>query len=313
MVRHLRLTALLLSFFSIYFASVSLVYAQESRGMTIIPPKFELFGNPGDQLTEKIRIRNDSASPMTQEVFVEDFNAAGEEGQVSLDEGESNSPYSLSKWLELETKDVVLQPGEEKSFSFTINVPRNAEPGGHYASVLFQAGASAEPGSGTTGVSQRVGSLVLLRVSGNVVEKATIETFEAPQYSKQSPVNLTLRLKNEGNTHIRPQGVIIITNLMGKKVDEIPLEGLNALPGATRKMDTPWSRSNLLGYYTATMVATYGQQNLPLTAATKFFVASPTAIALISIGVIGGLIFIISMISGRKRLMRALKVIVSGK
>jgi hypothetical protein len=175
----------------------------------------------------------------------------------------------------------------------------------------FQAGSQAS--EGTTAVAQRVGALVLLRVSGNVTENAVIETFEAPKYTQNSPVLFTLRLKDEGNTHIRPKGTIVITNMFGAKVDEISLNGQNILPGATRKMDTEWKRPNLLGYYTATLVATYGQQNLPLTAATKFLVMSKTAGILIAIGAVSLILFIISLISGRRRLAQAISVIVKGK
>jgi hypothetical protein len=283
----------------------------QSRSITIIPPKYELFGNPGDQIVEKMRVKNDSDTPITYEVLVEDFASAGEEGAVVLEEGQSDAQYSLAKWLETETKDLILQPGEERSFTFTINIPRIAEPGGHYASVLFQAPGANVPGAAA--VAQRVGALVLLRVSGNVVEKATIENFLVPGYSQKTPVNISLRMKNEGNTHIRPKGTIIITNLFGQKIDELPLNGQNVLPGATRVMATEWTKSNVMGYYTATMVGTYGQQNLPLTAAAKFLVISPIAAALIVAAAISGLLIIIGIISGKSRLLKAIQVIISGK
>lgn len=305
------LTALLV-FLILPFVILPAIQAQQpSRGITIVPPRFELFANPGDQISETIRITNNSATPTSYQVIVEDFTSVGEEGQVALQEDESIHSFSLAQWITPETTELTLQPGEERPFSFTINVPKNGEPGGHYASVLFQAAGGEVQGGAS--VTQRIGALILLRVSGDVTENATIETFTAPRYSQTTPLNFTLRLKNNGNTHIRPKGTIVITDIFGKKVDELPLNGQNVLPGVVRKMDTEWNKPNALGYYTATLVATYGEQNLPLTAATKFFVASPTAIILISIGVIAAILFIISLISGKSRLLRALKIIISGK
>lgn len=308
----IRLTTALVVVLLLLFSSANSILAQESRSITIIPPRFELFANPGEQLSEIIRVRNDSASPESLTVLVEDFTSTGEEGQVVLEEGQSDQLYSLAKWIQTEATDIVIQPGEEKPFTFTISVPKNAEPGGHYASVLFQGGGGQVEGGGAS-VVQRVGNLILLRVSGNVTENAEIETFSAPTYSQTTPLNLSLRVKNNGNTHIQPKGTIIITDLFGKKVDELPLSGQNVLPGVVRKMDTEWNKPNVLGYYTATLVSTYGQQNLPLTAATKFLVISPTAAILIGVGIIAGILFIISLISGKSRLLRALKVIISGK
>lgn len=308
----------------LFFVAISLLigsfHAQDTfaqspgRAISVVPPKFELFANPGDIITEKIRVKNNSSTVETYAVIIEDFSSTGESGQVVLEEEGADAQYSLTEWIETSSTDIVLQPGEEQAFTFNINVPKDAEPGGHYASILFQSvnDPSIAQNTSATAVSQRIGNLVLLRVSGNIEENAAIETFEAPARSQSGPVDFTLRVKNDGNVHIRPKGTIIITNLFGQKVDEIPLEGANVLPGATRLMTTTWDKNNILGSYTATLVATYGQQSLPLTAATKFNVISNTALILMVV-IAGTLVlFIISLISGRGRLKKALKALTQG-
>ncbi len=304
-----RTLSLIFLNFVILSSFISIAHAQElDKGFTVIPPKFELVANPGDTVVERIRVRNEASFPATHTVVIEDFSSSGEEGAVTLEDG--NSSFSLASWIQTPTTQLVLQPGQEENFSFTIQVPKDAEPGGHYASILFQTGGPTTPGAAS--VTTRVGTLVLLRVSGNVNEAATISTFEAPKYSQQGPVNFTLRIQNDGNVHIRPKGTIIITDLFGRKVEEIPLDGANVLPGSVRKTDSTWEKTNIIGSYTATLVATYGQQNLPLTAATRFTVFSPTAAILIGVGGIALLFFIFSLITGRGRLMKAMSVIVRG-
>jgi hypothetical protein len=188
------------------------------------------------------------------------------------------------RWIEPSTENISVQPGAEVTFPFTVTVPTEAEPGGHYASILFQLGG--QPEAGVTSVQHRIGSLILLRVSGDVVEEGVIESFS---------------------------GTIIVTNIFGKKVDEIPLSGSNVFPGSIRRMATTWEKENLIGNYTATLVATYGQQNLPLTAATKFTVISPVAAILLVAGTIAALIFIASLISGRGRVLKALRILTTGR
>lgn len=301
-----------LSVISYLFVLRGQVAAQANQSITIIPPKFELFANPGDTLSEKMRVRNETDNPVTYTVSVEDFSTSGEEGHVVLEEGEVNNSYALARWIEPDTRDLILQPKEEASITFRVNVPRDAEPGGHYASVILQTGGSVEI-PGTAVVSQRVGTLVLLRVSGNVSEQAILESFTAPSYLQKGPVMFSARVKNEGNVHIMPQGTIVIKNMFGKKVDEIPFDGRNVLPSAIRKMDTTWDAERLLGRYTATLVSTYGQQKKPITAAVTFTVASKTAIAIIVGGTVGIVILIVSLISGRKRFSRAMRVIATGR
>jgi hypothetical protein len=286
------------------------VFAQTgtSKGLTVIPPKFELFANPGDTVTEKVRLRNESDFPVTYNVITEDFTSSGEEGAVALeDQTSTNTNYVLANWITPELKDISLQPKEESTFNFKIDVPKDAEPGGHYASILFSSGGETQPGAAS--VTSRIGSLILLRISGNVKETAAIETFEAPNYSQKGPVVFTLRMKNDGNVHIRPKGTIIITNLLNQKVAEIPLAGANVLPGAVRKMDTSWDQTNPLGVFTATLVATYGQQNLPLTSAIRFTVISPLAAILITLAIVAAIVFLITLITGRHRFKKALKAL----
>jgi len=288
-------------------------HAQAGRSITIIPPKFELFGNPGDTLPEQIRVKNNSDVPATYSIIVEDFTTSGEEGQVVI-EGESESTsYSLGNWIETESQDLILQPNEEKTVSFLITIPRNAEPGGHYASILFQSGGEQVPGSAA--VSQRVGSLILLRVSGNVTEDADVESFTVPSYSQSGPIDFTLRVKNNGNVHMIPQGTIIVENILGQKVAELPIDSRNVLSGAIRKMDTVWDKKSLLGRYKATMIASYGQgaQKKSLTAVTDFTVASPLAIILITVGIIAAVVLLIALVAGRKRFSKAFKMMTTGK
>lgn len=296
------------TFVFIFALFASDTHAQDAgRSITILPPKFELFANPSDIVSERIRLRNDSSFPASYTVKIEDFTSSGEEGHVVLEEFSNDSAYSLAAWIEPEKREITLQPGEESSLSFNINVPRDAEPGGHYASIIFQSGGTSIEGGAS--VAQRIGSLILLKITGNVEEIAEIESFDAPSRSQEGPISFSLRLNNDGNVHIRPKGTIIITNLFGKKIAEFPLNGANVLPGATRKMETEWDETNLLGSYTATLVATYGQQSLPLTAATRFTVASTTSIVLLVIGGLAVLMFIASLFSGRSRILKALRVL----
>jgi len=303
------LSTLVLGLYAINPVKIS---AQSFASLTIIPPKFELFGNPGDTVNEKIRVRNESDAPITYSILVEDFTTSGEEGQVVLEEGDNVSSFSLAKWIEVSSKDLILQPKEEKSINFIISIPKGAEPGGHYASILFQAGEDSEVSGSGAKVGHRVGSLVLLRVSGNVAENAIIEEFSTAKYLEKGPVDFMLRLKNEGNTHIIPQGTIVITDLFGKKVDELPLDGRNVLPGATRKMLSVWDKNNILGNYTATMIATYGQNKQPLTASVKFTVIPKLILIAGIIGIVAVVGFILTLFFGRKRISKVLQVLFRG-
>src|SRR3989344_6833998 len=89
---------LLLCVFMVTLSIATPVSAQEAVGITIVPPKLELFSNPGDTINESIRVKNVSGLPQTYSIVVEDFRSSGEEGQVVLEETETNA-YSLQSWI----------------------------------------------------------------------------------------------------------------------------------------------------------------------------------------------------------------------
>ena len=274
-----------MAFSSLIVLSTSVKAADSVGNVTVSPISFELYANPGETLTEKLRVRNDSNMDNSYSVLVEDFKAVGEEGSVDLIDDDSNTSYSLAKWVVPEPKNFSLKKGEEIEIPYSINVPTDAEPGGHYGSVVIRMGGSDKVTQGAS-VASKVGSLVLLRVAGTVKEDASVESFRANKsYYQNSPVNFELRLKDNGSNHIQPKGTILITNLFGQKVAEIPLTSKNVLPGAIRKMDTEWTFNKLLANrYTATLVANYGQENKTLSATTTFIIfPKPLLIGLIVI------------------------------
>jgi len=261
---------------SIALAFSSFVRPQIARADSIglTPPKFELLGNPGDTVNEKIKVENRDNSDTTYQIDVEDFKAADDDGSVSLVD-DPNAPatnFSLAQWVTVEPKRVTVPAGQEKVIDVTIKIPKDAEPGGHYASVLVHvAGISTAEGSAS--VESRVGTLVLLRVSGAITEKLNVDIFKTNEsYYQQGPVEFELRTTNTGNVHVAPAGTIVITNMFGKKIQEIPLTTANVLPGSSRIVRTTLDNKGLLGRYTATLVANYGQSKQNITATTSFIV-----------------------------------------
>jgi hypothetical protein len=282
--------------------------AANTVAISVSPPRFELFGNPGDNLSEKIKVNNTSDGEITYTVSVEDFVATGEEGQVDFrDPATNKTTYSLANWVSVEPTRFTVAAGKDYTLNFTVRIPKNAEPGGHYASVQITIAGGSVPGGGAS-VASRVGSLILLRVSGATTEKLTLENFDTDNnYYPTGPVTFNLRSKNEGNVHVAPTGTIVITDIFGRKVKEIPLTQANVLPGAVRQVKTVWDQKNMVGRFTASLVATYGQQHQTLAASTTFIVF-PVWLIFTSIGV---LIIIFLLITQRKRLKRLINNLTS--
>jgi hypothetical protein len=291
----------LLSSVIIVLAPFSAQLAQADT-ITVSPPKFELFGNPGDTVTEGLKVTNNGTAEATYQTDVEDFKASGDTGGIDLidDPHAPKTSFSLAKWMTVEPSKFTLAAGQQKVVNITIRIPKTGEPGGHYASVQVRLADNPVVGGGASVVSQ-LNSLILLRVSGDITEKISLDTFNtSDNYYQHGPVKFNLKTTNSGNVHVAPTGTIVITDTFGKKVKELPLNVANVLPGASRSISTTWDDAGYIGKYTATLVATYGQGKQPLTSTTTFIIF-PLFLLWIVLGVIA---VIALLITQRKKVKR---------
>lgn len=304
------LLAILLTTTAIIFQTR--VKGQESpstNGLSVSPPSFEISGNPGNTITNTVRLENMKTTAVRLAVDKRNFTAIGEEGAVGLTEDENT--FSLASWITVDPADVVIPPKSTRTFTFSIKVPLNAEPGGHFGSLIFRTvPENTLTGSGAS-VAQEIGSLILLRLSGPTTEDAKTESFKTTKsFYEFGPITFEARVKNLGNVHLKPSGNITITNLLGQKVATVPLEPKNVLPGAIRKIEGTWDTKWRIGQYTATTVIVYGANNTQLASVTTFVVLPYRLVLIILVALI--VIYLI-LHHYRKRLKLAWKILTSGK
>jgi hypothetical protein len=247
------------------------------EGLTISPPILDVKMDPGQSYQEVIKINNPTKDLVTVYPVARNFTASGETGTPAIENPGQDATYGLATWISFDQTKLALTPQQEIEFQYTIKVPANAEPGGHYASVLFASQPPSPTGETTqVALASMVGSLILGTVSGNIVEKADVEEFDSNgKFFLKPPVNFTLRINNTGNVHFAPQGQISIKN-WGKTVstqDINPQKG-NILPNSIRRFDGlkysgKWYS---FGKFNVSLAATYGSKNAPLTGNFSFWI-----------------------------------------
>ena len=282
------------------------VSAQFSLG--IAPLTFEITANPGDIVENYLKVYNPSPDTSVQiEMVIEDIAPTGEAGHVIVEPAETET-YSLARWIETEPKEFSLAPREEKFVKFTINIPENAEPGGHYGTVIAGAKLVAGPRATGAAILPRVGSLVLLTVPGVMREELIVKEFFAPSYSEYGPIPFTIKFENRGTIHVKPAGFVTITDWCGKKVADIEFSQNNVLPNSVRKIETSLDKKWFFaGKYTATLTGSYGISNTSFTPVVITFWAFPWKVGL------GILIVIILLILSRKRWVAAFRILIKGE
>lgn len=271
----------------------------QGQGLEISPPLRELKADPGDTVKTTISVRNVTEETLITKAEINDFVAAGEDGQpkLLLEEGEE-SPYSIKSWLST-IPSVRLKSRQQKKIPVTMTVPQDASPGGHYGVVRF---TGTPPGLEDTGVSlsASIGTLILVNISGDVRESAVIEEMYTSQNGERrwlfeyGPVDITERIKNDGNIHFAPGGTVRITNMFGGETASFQLNetGGNVLPASVRKFDQALDKRLLFGRYTIQADIAYGSNSTILSESITFWVI-PYKLILIGIAILVALILII--------------------
>lgn len=277
--------------------------SNNGQALEIGPTVVVLNANPGETVTADIKIRNVSSGNLIIQGEINDFVASGEDGtpKILLDETEvKNNPYSIQSWIS-PLPALELVPKQIETQSVIISIPSNAAPGGYYGVVRFTSTPPELDGTGVS-LSASLGSLILLKVNGEVTEKLSVADFYATQNDGSSkslfetaPIQFVARIKNEGNIHETPTGQITVTDMFNNKIAavNVNLGTNNVLPNSIRKFEQPLDSSvignkMLFGRYNATLKLTYGANNKEITQTIEFWVIPYTLIATIIIGLVGG-------------------------
>ncbi|MDR3519476.1 MAG: hypothetical protein P4L63_01125 [Candidatus Pacebacteria bacterium] len=226
------------SLFLFVFVLIGLLFvANKASALTLSPSRLEISGDPGQTLTEKMVLINENNDTETFYSSYANFQAQGESGDPAF----VTATNDLGTWMSTQPS-ITLSPGESQTIPFTINIPKNAEPGGHFAVVFW---GTASPQLGTVGVGSKTGLLVLLSVNGDVKQSAGFLSFNTVGnkfWYSTLPVSFEYRFKNDGGDRIKPVGPLTIRDTVffpAQVLDANPGTG-NVLPGSTRRFQVDW-------------------------------------------------------------------------
>jgi hypothetical protein len=229
--------------------SVSLpLNAQENgtagSGLRISPTRTELSLVPGDSREIIQTVKNVTQSPVTVQPVLNDFESDGVTGEPRLVGDPNNvSAYSLREFITIPEK-FDLAANEEKEVLVTVNVPESASPGAYFGTVLYRATPQGSSGDGQVALIASVGSLILLEVPGDIVEKIQINDISAYLSGKAGslftkiPDQVGIEIENLGNGFSQPFGKVAVKDWRGNDVFNYELNDSsprgNILPSSTR-------------------------------------------------------------------------------
>lgn len=241
----------------------------ESLGLSVTPQIFELDVFPGEEIEDKIILKNLSDVPIPILVKLTDFTAEEDSGEMEFDELAQDPSIASRKWFKIEKPNFILETGEKNEVHFEIVIPENAEPGGHYSVILFEPQLPSfyfKPGQPKT--IPVIGVLFLISVKTLSLEPTSLDKpveiveFRIPKEEKlknlekalaniyqimpwaeageiniveKAPSSFLLRIKNNDIYHHKLSGKVLIYNIFGKRVGETEIKKTTILPDKIRQ------------------------------------------------------------------------------
>jgi hypothetical protein len=220
---------------------------------TVGPARTFLEIPAGEERVVEIQITNREGGLATYSLTTEDFDADAErEGTPVFYASDLEGAYPARGWITPETMRFELRHAERAFLRVTIKVPEDADAGDHQAALVFTRETKSDVVGGFQ-IIPRVASLFIITVPGDVVEEGYITRLQSRHYLNWSfPVTLNLAARNTGTVHMAPEGSIVIRNIFGITVDEIPVRDWYILRNSARQRDFFWEPLFGLGYYNAT-------------------------------------------------------------
>ncbi|MCX6746075.1 MAG: hypothetical protein NTX00_03605 [Candidatus Parcubacteria bacterium] len=284
--------------------AVGLLIPMASSAVTVSPPIIELDAAKGDVVNQSIKVRNESAVAVTYYLSAERFVAGGEAGQPAF----TGEDVDLATWIKFPFQSITVPAGATVEVPFSIIVPNYAGPGGHYAAIfLSTAPPEAAKAGSQVSIASRIGTLVLVKIAGEINESAQVAEFSTTmKIFKSLPADFNIRVKNDGNVHLKPMGTIIIKNMWGAVAGKVAVNetGGNVLPDQIRKFDAAWVKNPnavgatsfwgkyrqekenyAFGSYSADLNLVYGTAGKTLTAAVSFMVI-PWNVIIVNLAII---------------------------
>jgi hypothetical protein len=281
--KQINISLLLLLTLSLILIFSSVSFGQNGgSGFRVTPVRSEFVIEKGESNEQVISVTNLSDQDTTAGVVINDFvpadNETGEP-RVLLDntQSEGNSFKSIATTQE----SITLGPRETKDIKLQIKVPENATTGGYYGVLRFEG--KTDNNDNNIALAASVGTIFLVTVPGDIKEELILTELATASNGSTSrifintkDIEIVTRLKNTGNIHVKPYGVIDIKDSKNNVIESFDLNNTepraNVLPDSTRKFENKLQNKDWFGKYTVSANLGYGSGGSLITAKNTFWV-----------------------------------------
>ncbi len=210
---------------------------------------FAFSANPDSTNEIKLNVKNISEKSQKMSIVTKDF-VAGDNGSI-ISMTNKNEQFGMSEWVLAKEPDWILEPQSNKEISLSVNIPKNATVGAHYAIANIQTFPTVDGQNfQNTIVGGQVGVYILVNVNGDVSGSGNLKKLKAPIVVGNS-ASLRADFENTGNVMYIPHGEIQIENIFTRKKTAFEAEKHFVFPGTKYSFEIKWNEPSIFGAYSA--------------------------------------------------------------
>ncbi len=239
-------------------ADKNITNPRQTLGLT--PAFIDANIKPGQTYTQEFTISNGTATRLKFQCSTLDY---WYDAENKTQFGRPDTlPHSFSTWVVFSPSEVIIEANSSATVKAVISVPKTAI-GGYYTIPIFEGepALSAEEtknqpvSRATFGI--RMGGLMMLATEKTSIYDIQVLKSQVAAPTISSPLNISLDVKNSGNTHVRLRGQFAFLDAQGKVVGRGKIEENRFLPEQRYTFNAPWTGSLVSGKYTALLTLTY--------------------------------------------------------
>jgi hypothetical protein len=240
------------------------------------------------------------------EVTVGEASQSSDGAYILKRVGKDKNPLAVSNWLEATPSKFTSGPGNTEPVTWTVQVPKSAEPGDYVGVIYIKRLSDAQATSQRLNVEYAVRTEIT--VLGAVKFDPVIEQLNAPTFSNGKGFGANMRLTNRGNVRLDLDNANARLEFVvnGKVRKRFRLEGV-VYPKVSRVWKFDWKQAPRFAKVQTRVVIDFpaqgkrSAQTIKRTASTWVF---PYQIIVFAIALLGVLLMLLLALLSRRRKRR---------
>ncbi len=203
-------------------------YATKTIGLSSGRFRFENV-NPGQTVKGTVVVGNDGDEPIKVLVYAADqtVNETGNVEYKAPDRADLSAMTKPATWTKItmpaDSKSLgnlpylEMKPGEQIPIKFAITVPNGIPPGDHNMLIFFEVFDTAQ---GTAQISGRLGTRVVIRVNGTVLNSLELRPFNVEPWIIGDKIAYDFLVRNLGNVDERVTATTMLLDTRGNELSK---------------------------------------------------------------------------------------------